>query len=39
MKWLIQTNENSLPKLKSISKPNNSKVISTLVKYRLKQFS
>jgi ABC-type multidrug transport system ATPase subunit/uncharacterized membrane protein len=37
-RWLIQTNENSLPKLKLISKPNNFKLISTLVKYRLKIF-
>jgi len=35
---LIQTNENSLPKLKTISKPSKYKIISTLVKYRLKIF-
>ncbi|ORX36199.1 P-loop containing nucleoside triphosphate hydrolase protein [Piromyces finnis] len=36
--YLIQTNDNSLPELKSVPKPSNSKLISTLVKYRLKIF-
>ncbi|ORX40441.1 hypothetical protein BCR32DRAFT_298739 [Anaeromyces robustus] len=35
---LIQTNEDILPKLKSVSKPSNFKLISTLAKYRLKIF-
>ncbi|OUM63933.1 hypothetical protein PIROE2DRAFT_20607 [Piromyces sp. E2] len=35
---LIQTNEDKLPRLKQVSKPSNSKLISSLVKYRLKIF-
>jgi ABC-type multidrug transport system ATPase subunit len=35
---LIQTNENRLPKLKSVNKPTNTKFIIILVKYRLKIF-
>jgi len=35
---LIQTNENRLPTLKPVSKPSNSKLVASLVKYRLKIF-
>jgi len=35
---LIQTNEDKLPTLKPVSKPSNSKLIGSLVKYRLKIF-